>query len=716
VSAQLFERTLGIRRVGLVQLTMGLFWMRPDQYLAIDKRNRAFLEKRGIEPNINDWKSYLGFLNQVKTQLPGLSWPELSYKAYRGEDGERNGPPPSPIDYWKVAPGDDAWQWNECRDNNFIAVGWDEFGDLSGVDSGEFEKRCTRLLAKHPEWTRKGCEQLWKFSQIKAGDRIVANHGTTKVLGIGTVIGPYFYVPNADYGHRLPVKWDDLRQRDVEKGGWTRTLVSLSEEEFKRIINLLPPPDPPRSDSTNLNTILYGPPGTGKTYNTIERAVRTIEPQLTGDHPAYKARFDALRQKGRIEFITLHQSYSYEDFVEGLRPVTDPEEESTEARYRYCPGVFKRIAVQALFDCLKPASPDAGATSFDAVWNKLVEQTELDPERSYPGLTEKTAYRISLTPRGNLEGINTISNKQFLCPRSILEKVYAAKPKGKSISSSEVMEIIVRGCHSHFIAAIFNELKRIEKGLPAAKQSPPAASFSWEQKAEIVQGFLNGRAAGAYVLKPAAEWPRYALVIDEINRGNVSKILGELITLIEADKRVGAEHSLVVKLPYTQEYFAVPGNLHIIGTMNTADKSIALVDVALRRRFQFEELRPNFDHCANLTSQMREALQSLNRRICLRKDRDHQIGHSYFMSVSSESGFNRVFEMHVIPLLQEYFYNDWEGLRFVLGEKNKKGVFIKPLDGCEGAEARTKWQWASDASNNEAVNCLQALLGHDQTI
>jgi 5-methylcytosine-specific restriction endonuclease McrBC GTP-binding regulatory subunit McrB len=410
----------------------------------------------------------------------------------------------------------------------------------------------------------------------------------------------------------------------------------------------------------------------------------------------------------------LHQSYSYEDFVEGLRPVTDPEEETAEARYRYCPGVFKRIAVEALFDCLRPTTSDAGLISFDAVWNKLVEQIELDPERKYPGLTDKTSYRISLTPKGNLDGINTISNKTFLCPRSILEKVYAAKPKSKTISSSEVMEIVVRGCHSHFIAAVFNELKKLEKAVPAATQSTSVMAFSWEQKAEVVQAHLKGRDAGAYTLKPPDNWPGYVLVIDEINRGNVSKVLGELITLIEPDKRFGAEHSLVVRLPYTQEYFAVPGNLHIIGTMNTADKSIALVDVALRRRFQFEELRPDFAHCTKLPQQMRDALQTLNHRICLRKDRDHQIGHSYFMNVSDEAGFNRVFDKHVISLLQEYFYNDWEGLRFVLGEKNKAGSFITPLKGSDVAEARTKWQSTADAKGG-AVNYLQALVSNYQS-
>ena len=315
----------------------------------------------------------------------------------------------------------------------------------------------------------------------------------------------------------------------------------------------VPDSDGPSPDASN--TILYGPPGTGKTYKTIERAVQIIEPDFTGDHAAYKARFDVLRAKGQIEFITFHQSYSYEDFVEGLRPVIEGPE-SSEAAYEYSSGVFKRFAFQALFDCLKPT---ADIVSFDTVWKKLVEQTELEPDKLYPGLSEKTSYRISLSTKGNLDGINTISNKTFLCSRSVLEKVFVAKPENEKVTSSEVMEVVVRGCHSHFVAAMFNELKQIEKSEFAGKRPSQTANISSEQKAGIAQAFLEKNDTGTDAFKSASDWPQYVLVIDEINRGNISKILGELITLIEPDKRLGAENSLVVTLPYTKHSFGVPG-------------------------------------------------------------------------------------------------------------------------------------------------------------
>lgn len=148
--------------------------------------------------------------------------------------------------------------------------------------------------------------------------------------------------------------------------------------------------------------------------------------------------------------------------------------------------------------------------------------------------------------------------------------------------------------------------------------------------------------------------------------------------------------------------------------MNTADKSIALVDVALRRRFEFKELPVDFGVCKDLSDRMRLALAQLNQRITLRKDRDHEIGHAYFMNVGDEESFNRTFRLQIIPLLQEYFYNDWDGLRYVLGENSQEeGIFIRKIGGGNDREVRNKWQWFFDAGIGD-LNCLQALCGNYQ--
>ncbi len=625
---------------------------------------------------------------------------------------------------WVVCPN--SYGGEEVADTQYWAGGfqWGEQSKLAEFIEGNFWQ-----IGWAKTDTNSAAQKTWaNFAKLKVGDEFAikgyGGRNNLQIHYIGKVLAR-----NGDGRIELQ-KLDRPLFRDVapagQSGGWFGTLIPITKTEIIEQVfhgkpNTTIGPDPEETnwlhDAGPLNLILYGPPGTGKTYQTIERSVKIAEPSISGDHAALKHRFDSLMKQGQIVFLTFHQSYSYEDFVEGIRPVLDEEEESGLPRYECRPGAFKRLAIEALFDCLENGQSVGGLAPFETLWRALLSEIESDPEARYPGLSEKTSYQFAQTERGNLEGTNVLSNKNFFCSRKLIEQVFEAKRGQDSVNVADVMEVVARGCHSQLVAAVFNELRRIERSqtdLGEKEERPGIRTF--REKADVVQRFLVEDENSGYRFKPESNWNKYVLVIDEINRGNISKILGELITLLETDKRfrLGSDqNSLVVTLPYSGERFAVPANLYVLGTMNTADKSIALVDLALRRRFEFEELSVNLDVCKGLDDRMRNALNELNRRIMLRKDRDHQIGHAYFVNVDDEKSFNARFRRQIVPLLQEYFYSDWDGLRYVLGESSNNGgsgAFIRKMDieAADAKESRSKWQWFFDASAEE-IDCLSVL-------
>ena len=308
----------------------------------------------------------------------------------------------------------------------------------------------------------------------------------------------------------------------------------------------------PRSDqpSNPLNTILYGPPGTGKTYLTAPRCVeicdrtgRLTDDQIRERYAEIRKRYQELVGCGRVEFVTFHQSYGYEEFVEGLRPAPN---EGGQIGFRLVPtpGVLKRIAERA---------------------------------------------------RGDLESA-------------------------------------------------------------------------------------------------------YVLVIDEINRANISKVMGELITLLEEDKREGAPNEVAVTLPHSgdEQKFTLPPNLHILGTMNTADRSIARIDTALRRRFQFEEMAPKPELLSVVDGiDLPAVLNAINERLEYLVDRDHLIGHAWLMNASTKTDVDDIMRRKIIPLVAEYFYDDWRKVRAVLGNTDDfvRGERLAPPPGLDEEDVEERFRW-----------------------
>ncbi len=532
VDSEDFDGALRIRQVGPVNLTHVLFLINPSQFIACDDKMDRFVEPPAGEFN---WAHYKEWLQMVLGRFPDCEPYEVNFLAYqieskrlhvrldrcfqvstkaRGQDGG---------DFWR-----DFKPAFDFETNHWVFTG----GPGSGMGWEDYDE------------SRHGPPKF-PLRDPEPGDVILVRTGRSQGRGMG-IVCRNDYRDQLAADSRIHVIWlnkvTGKLSGNTEITGFNHarneTLNAFRQapaysETFELLDRLSGPEEPVTSEGEAQkpevkhprNQILYGPPGTGKTYQAVNRALAIIDATKVRERREGDIeRFRELRDSGQIAMVTFHQSYAYEDFIEGIRPVLGGEA-GGPIRYELLDGIFKRIA-------------------------KLATD-------------------------------------------------------GK------------------------------EK--------------------------------------------RFVLIIDEINRGNIAKIFGELITLIEDSRRLGAEDATKVTLPYSKEPFGVPDNLYLIGTMNTADRSIQLLDTALRRRFTFVEMMPEPEN--PLISKdvegvkCQEMLKAMNGRITALLDREHQIGHTYLLKVNTMEKLSYTFQNRIFPLLQEYFFDDWSKIRAVL---NGNGFVIGP--------------------------------------
>lgn len=389
----------------------------------------------------------------------------------------------------------------------------------------------------------------------------------------------------------------------------------------------------PRKMNHPLNTILYGPPGTGKTYNSVAHALSIIkeyslEEVLTKQktdpkfREIYKAEYDQLLKDGQIALVTFHQSFGYEEFVEGIKPKVNT---SGEIEYNIEDGIFKKM-------CLL-AGENKLTQNFDSVYDQYITQIIDHP--------------------GDYELRTLIQGRPFIV-RVSSKRNCVAVPRTEAATEMIVSKKMLRNYIEHGV-------------IDDWKPYTTAIAHDMRTKYSIDFKVVNNTQK------------KFVLIIDEINRGNISKIFGELITLIEPSKRLGELEELRLKLAYSgaelDQQFGVPNNLYIIGTMNSTDRSIALMDTALRRRFTFlpysadtSLLSTNIDGI-----NLQQLLSVINQRVEYLLDKDHLIGHAYLIDVTSKNQLCDVFRNKIIPLLEEYFYGDYEKVQLVLGDNRAFG-------------------------------------------
>lgn len=421
------------------------------------------------------------------------------------------------------------------------------------------------------------------------------------------------------------------------------------------------------------NMILCGPPGTGKTYYTAIYAVaicdgRALSEVQALDYEVVMERYEKLKKEGRIAFTTFHQSYGYEEFIEGIKPSVN-EEEATLG-YTIESGIFKKFCERAEI----PEQKDIKFTG--TVWNIRSRAKDADVQFDYDAF---------------------LYNKGVV----LVEDIEDRKRQCNYLGNLMQGDLVVLGREFRIFAVGI-----VTDNVPENIEKPP---FHWQRKVNWIAKALDitfadiGMAGGcisnfavakskikvqnlANIIKQKPEIKPYVFIIDEINRGNVSKIFGELITLIESTKRKGMSEATSAVLPYSGTEFGVPNNIYILGTMNTADRSIALMDTALRRRFQFVEMMPDVNVLREIGADYVEGvdvaamLEKINERISFLYDREHTIGHAFFTKLAEHSDLatlQGIFEKSVIPLLQEYFYEDYQKIQLVLGDNGKDNPATK---------------------------------------
>ena len=442
------------------------------------------------------------------------------------------------------------------------------------------------------------------------------------------------------------------------------------------------------------NMILYGPPGTGKTYHTVIYAVAIIEGREKDEVAAepYEEvlkRYNDYKKAGQVQFTTFHQSYGYEDFIEGIRPNIFNNEGNTELQYEYHNGIFKEFCKEAdtpIIETSEISEPLIGAS---AVWKVSLGGTYENEIRR--DCLENGYIRIGWDDYGeDLEQVADYAQGG----KVVLNAFYNRMQIGDIVLSCftnriiDAIGIVTGECEW---ASQFPEMKRLRRvkwlvknlqkdivQLNGGKTMTLSTVYKLNVSVADVMAILQEAGQNDSVMKPNDK--RYVFIIDEINRGNISKIFGELITLIEDKKRKGGPEEMSVVLPCSNDPFSVPGNVYLLGTMNTADRSIALMDTALRRRFSFVEMMPKSDILrANGADRVGDIdvariLDVMNERITYLYDREHAIGHAFFMPLKEDATIGTlagIFKNAVIPLLQEYFFDDYKKIRMVLGDDGK---------------------------------------------
>ena len=666
-----YEATLAIEGVASKKLSHGLFLSNPYRFLPVD--NFGLLASAPVHlPALADphaHKDYVACCDRVRQCFPECQPFEINYFLFNQSLERGWVTDKSAIFHVSTNLRDDRQDfWPEFEKNNWVR---------------------TNTRASGVPWGQDLPPGMIPFpvADPKDGDIVLVRSGTKHGRAIGVVDrNDHAGEGGLNKESRIHVSWINRASSNLACQTERRAFDAAGHDSaayrafagtaaYRPTFDLLDFPIPPNMTNHPLNQILYGPPGTGKTWNTVARAVaivegkevEAVEKERKEQPDEVKRRFDLAREAGQVAMVTFHQNYAYEDFVEGIRPVLS-EENETDVGFVLRRGIFRQLAETA--EGNRRASQDrSDHVDVNGLIDSFLEfvRTGIENGQEFPVEVpgSKSPYPIIEVMSRGYGGIRLRGAKKGRKGLSsyIWRRDYQALLDGKIDKYQDIKPVHRTKTGWHFNARFhYAMLQRLEQYRKTEREGPEPGK---------------------------EERKNFVLILDEINRGNIARIFGELITLVEESRRIGRGDETKVTLPSSGEEFGVPENLYLIGTMNTADRSIALLDTALRRRFEFVEMMPVSDHSKMGTDiegvNLRLLLTGMNARIRFLRDREHQIGHTYFLEVSDMEGLTKVFQNRILPLLQEYFYDDWAKIEAVLGN-NGFVQSVEPPPGLAGGD------------------------------
>lgn len=562
------------------------------------------------------------------------------------------------IKYWLYSAGEKSYKWDEFYKDGIMAIGWDYLGDLTKYSSQEEIANKITKEENKTQYPMNDSKANWEFAKdMQVGDIVYVKKGLQDALiGRGIVKSDYIYDANRnEYKSIRKVEWThngiydvDFKVLDIKQ--WNqKTLTEISQSKYKdfclKIEDVFMKKQPEENSNSlqvniPLNQILYGPPGTGKTYS-----VRQYITDIVGQNPWLKTDNEEQKINNAVKDLTWYSAIALSMYKNGKNN-----------KYKV-PNLQHQKIIKAFAATKESKKIKAN------LWFQMQSHTSESSE-NVNNSTKHPPYLFDKTE--NSEWYLTETGIKFV-EENLSEQLEFLNAKNSSRKIEDFYKFIT--FHQSYSYEEF-----VEGIKPSINNDEDNATISYEYNRGIFKE----------ICQQANSDPEnnYLLIIDEINRGNISKIFGELITLIESDKRVISNgerifentktqnEELVVTLPYTKSKFGVPNNLYILGTMNTSDRSIASIDIALRRRFKFVEMMPKRELVADFGINFADVFENLNTKIKILLDRDHQIGHSYFIKTKYENAgsdeLKAIWFSEILPLLNEYFYCDWEKLKLVV--------------------------------------------------